>query len=588
VAKWLGRVLVEKGVVTQELLEKALKIQEDEPEDSRRRFDEILYKELGVNRHAILHEVASLYAIKEISVTAESLTSEQTRFIRGILDNISDELRTSMIRSKIIPLSIDRRNGTAVLTLIAADPTDPKLPAIAEQLDYRDYDIAYTPIEDVEEILSKILSSQHDFLGLLDEIEYQEESKELRDAIDETALDAEINRSALTALIEGILVEAVRQGAADIHVVPKPGNATSFEFRIDGKLIPWHIQKGVRPEAIAAVFKDKTRNVDRFEREIAQDGFIQRNVDGHLIRYRVSIVPIVGQEFDRKFESIVVRVLDDRSVIKDLNEIGLQTDAMRHFRKAITRPSGIVLITGPTGSGKSTTLVAALHAVITPEVNVLTVEEPVEYLIEGARQLKISDKMDFDQAMRAILRHAPDIVLVGEIRDLLTAEIAMKLANTGHLTFSTLHTNDASSAVARLYKMGIEPFLIAYSVNLVMAQRLVRKLCEKCRRPIDESKIDFALGLGFTEEEINETTIYEAVGCDRCRHGFRGRIAISEALYFTIPIRQLILSSGAIVNEEAIREQAISEGMMTLRASGRERVKEGITSMDEVASITVE
>ena len=291
-------------------------------------------------------------------------------------------------------------------------------------------------------------------------------------------------------LVEGALVEAVRQGASDIHIIAKEGNRTEFWFRLDGNLKLWHVQEKTMPEAVAAVVKDRSKNVDRFEREMSQDGFIQRLIDDTMIRFRVSIMPIVGVEFRHKFESIVIRVLDDRKVITDLNKLGLQGPAKDFFYKAIAKPQGIVILTGPTGCGKSTTLVAALHQVIDPTVNVLTVEDPVEYIIRGARQLKIGPKMNFDQAIRGILRHDPDIVLVGEMRDKTTAEIAIKLANTGHLTFSTLHTNDAPSAVSRLYKMGIEPFLIAYAINIIVAQRLIRTLCTACKRPIPKNELD--------------------------------------------------------------------------------------------------
>ena len=247
-------------------------------------------------------------------------------------------------------------------------------------------------------------------------------------------------------------------------------------------------------------------------------------------------------------------------------------------------------MTGPTGSGKSTTLVAALHHVIDPTVNVLTVEEPVEYIIKGARQLKIGPKMNFDLAIRGILRHDPDIVLVGEMRDKTTAEIAIKLANTGHLTFSTLHTNDAPSAVARLYKMGIEPFLIAYAINIIVAQRLIRTLCPACRRPVTKDEIDWEgyVKFGFTEEELKTSQLYEAAGCDKCSGGYKGRAAIHEALYFTRDIRKIIVSSGADVDEEAIRAQAVKDGMWTLRKSGIERIKAGQTTVEEIASATTD
>jgi type IV pilus assembly protein PilB len=270
-----------------------------------------------------------------------------------------------------------------------------------------------------------------------------------------------------------------------------------------------------------------------------------------------------------------------------LNVLGLQEQAKKDFVKAIEKPSGIVIITGPTGSGKSTTLVAALYYVIDPTKNVLTIEEPVEYLINGARQLKISKNMTFEQAIRGILRHDPDIVLVGEMRDLQTAEVAIKMANTGHLTFSTLHTNDAPSAVSRLYKMGIEPFLIANAVNLVMAQRLVRRLCS-CKE-IYQPEYETLRGIGFNDTEIENTTFYKAVGCEKCYNtGYKGRVAIMEALYFSKEIKRIILQSGGEIDEEYIKKTAIKNGMLTLRASGRERIKNGDTTVEEIMAITVD
>jgi len=385
-------------------------------------------------------------------------------------------------------------------------------------------------------------------------------------------------------------VEATRQGASDIHVIAKEGNRTEFWFRIDGSLKLWHVQEKTTPEAVAAVVKDRSKNVDRFEREMSQDGFIQRVIDDHHIRFRVSIMPIVGIELRHKFESIVIRVLDDRKVITDLNKLGLQGPAREAFYKAIARPQGIVILTGPTGSGKSTTLVAALHQVIDPSVNVLTVEDPVEYIIRGARQLRIGPKMNFDLAIRGILRHDPDIVLVGEMRDKASAEIAIKLANTGHLTFSTLHTNDAPSAVSRLYKMGIEPFLIAYAINIIVAQRLIRTLCEACKRPIPKEEVDVeaCVKFGFAEEDLENYTIYEAAGCDKCSGGYKGRAAIHEALFFSREVRSLIMRSGDDVDEEAVRAQAIKDGMWTLRRSGIERIKEGRSTIEEIASATTD
>jgi type IV pilus assembly protein PilB len=438
--------------------------------------------------------------------------------------------------------------------------------------------------------MEQVIPLENEFLKLLARAEVQLSPEDDEVIVDEEALESEISKSALVNLVEGALVEAVRQGASDIHVIAKEGKRTDFLFRVDGNLKIWHVQDNTMPEAIAAVIKDRSKNVDRFERDMSQDGFIQRVIDGHQIRFRVSIMPIVGIEFKHKFESIVIRVLDDRKVITDLNKLGLQGPAKDLFYKAISKPQGIVILTGPTGSGKSTTLIAALHQVIDPTVNVLTVEEPVEYIIRGARQLKISAKMDFDLAIRGILRHDPDIVLVGEMRDKTTAEIAIKLANTGHLTFSTLHTNDAPSAIARLYKMGVEPFLIAYAINIVVAQRLVRTLCSVCKRPmkLNDKDNQIFLKFGFTEDMIKAGAFYEPVGCDKCNGGYRGRTAIHEALYFTREIKQLILTSGNQVDENAIRNQAMKDGMWSLRRSGMERMLEGLTTLEEVVATTIE
>lgn len=223
-----------------------------------------------------------------------------------------------------------------------------------------------------------------------------------------------------------------------------------------------------------------------------------------------------------------------------------------------------------------------------PSLNILTVEDPVEYFIEGARQVKLNPKLDFEGALRAILRHDPDIVMVGEMRDKETAEIAIKLANTGHLTLSTLHTNDAPSAVSRLFKMGVEPFLIAYSVNVIVAQRLIRKLCPRCKGKVKEPDIPALMKLGMTEDEIRSTALYRPVGCIDCLKGYKGRIAIHETLYFTKEIRQMILEAGSTINEEAIRQVGIRNGMLTLRDRALDLLKQGVTSMDEVLSATTE
>jgi len=580
----IGDILVNRDIIEGEELEQALNILREEPESSNRRLGQILYQDLGADRHKVMREIASIYAFDEVYDGESTVEDRVIEDIKSNIEEMPTEIIDELVHQKAVPLKKEQN----MLTIAAADPSDPRLSNIISKLNFKQHEIVYCRYELVEKILTEVYEQKNEFLDLLEEIEYDEpDLEEDTDEIDEEEIDAEINQSMLNSLVEGFLVEGVRKGVSDIHIVPSGPASTDIRFRIDGKLELWHQQNNVKPEAISAVVKDKTRNVDRFERDASQDGFIQRVVDSHNIRYRVSIMPMVGEQFDRKFESIVIRILDDREVITDLDVLGLQQKAKEDFVKAIEKPSGIVIITGPTGSGKSTTLVAALYYVIDPTVNVLTVEEPVEYLIEGARQLKISDHMTFDNAMKGILRHDPDIVLVGEIRDLKTAEIAIKLANTGHLTFSTLHTNDAPSAISRLYKMGVETFLIANAVNLIMAQRLVRTLCNNCKEE-HEPHPETAKGSGFTEKEIEETTFYRAGGCDECTNGYAGRTAIMEALYFDKEVRTMILESGDDINEGAIKEYAMSQGMLSLRGSGRERIKKGMTTIEEIAAITIE
>jgi len=586
----IGFALLKKGIIDYETLEKSLKVKESEEGKNRRNLGQILVTDFNADHDAVFREVADLYAFREIYLADEKIDKARVEFVKKYVDSLPQNVRDMLIAAKMLPLKFDEKQVDK-LVIVAADPTDRRIPLIARNFGAKKYEVAFCRLKELQSLLEQVIPPENEFLKLLENSQVGIQVREDEEAVvDEEALEAEISKSALVNLVEGSLVEAVRQGASDVHVIAKEGNRTEFWFRVDGSLKLWHVQERTMPEAIAAVVKDRSKGVDRFEREMSQDGFIQRLIDDTMIRFRVSIMPIVGVEFRHKYESIVIRVLDDRKVITDLEKLGLIGPARDGFYKAISKPQGIVILTGPTGCGKSTTLVAALHQVIDPTVNVLTVEDPVEYIIRGARQLKIGPKMNFDLAIRGILRHDPDIVLVGEMRDKATAEIAIKLANTGHLTFSTLHTNDAPSAISRLYKMGIEPFLIAYAINIVVAQRLVRTLCNSCKRLVPRNEIDTELYLkfGFAEEDFANHSIYEAAGCDKCSGGYKGRAAIHEALYFTKEIRSLIVKSGEEVDEESLRVQAIKDGMWTLRRAGIERIKMGQTTLEEIAAATTE
>ena len=583
----IGYLLYRKGIIDSDILEKALLAKTNDTHKIKRNLAQILVQDFNFDHDRIFREVAILYAFRELETKPEEIPEERIESIKNMIELADESIKEMMLKHYVIPFMYDERIKDKLI-LASIDPTDRHMPRIAFGLNAKKYEVIFIKKSDYEKLIKIILPPENEYLRAMedDDALFQvDESDE--NIVDEDELDSEINKSALINLIEGALIEAVRKGASDVHFIPCAGKRTEIHMRVDGALQLWHVQENTLPEAVVAVVKDRGKGMDRFEREMGQDGFIQRQIDNHIIRFRVSVLPVVGTEIKNKFESVVIRILDDRNVIRDLEKLGLTGYAKDAFIKAINQPQGMVILTGPTGSGKSTTLVAALYRVITPEVNVLTVEDPVEYVIEGARQLKIGHKMNFELAIRSILRHDPDIVLVGEMRDKETAETAIKLANTGHLTFSTLHTNDAPSAVARLYKMGIEPFLIAYAINLIVAQRLIRTLCIKCKTKLNNFDESLMNAAGLDIAEWKNYTIYKPVGCDECGgSGYKGRMAIHEALYFTKDIRHLIVKSGIEVDEEKIRVQAKKDGSYNLRDSGLAKVKLGLTSIEEVLAST--
>ena len=590
----LGYLLLKKGVIESNTLVKAVLTKKNEAATSngngkpRRNLAQILVQDFNCNHDIIFKEVANLYAFQTLEFEFEEDDIPKIDKIKKIVDSFDDDLKKQMLSHKVIPLRYDDNIKDKII-LAAVDPTVKEIPKIAYNLNAKSYEVVYIPISQYEKLIEILIPPENEYLKNISEEVYDYKDVKEEGSIDEGLLEVEINKSALINLFEGALVEGVRRGASDIHIIPIGNMVTTISFRLDGRFNLWHKQENTLPEAVIAVVKDRSRGLDRFERETGQDGFIQREIDGHVIRFRVSILPIAGSEIKNKFESVVVRILDDRKVITDLDELGLVGYARTSFEKSISRPQGMVILTGPTGCGKSTTIIAALHHVMDPSLNVLTVEDPIEYVIKGARQIKLSHKMNFDQAIRSILRHDPDIVLVGEVRDRETADIAIKLANTGHLTFTTLHTNDAPSVISRLYKMGIEPFLLAYAINVIVAQRLVRKLCNKCKTKVENLDDSFFRNLKLNPDDWKNINIYHPKGCEKCGYtGFSGRLAIHETLYFTSEISQIVFDAGDKIDEESIRKAAKRDGMLTLRESGFERVKMGLTSFEEVISNTTE
>lgn len=583
-------MLLRRDVVSIEQVEGARKRREEEDADMA--LWRVLARGEDVDEEAVYERAARIYAFSVADL--EASTREVAR-LQSLVEEFTEEQQEQLLDLGVVPhrVETDGSGRKKKVSLVTHDPMRPEVHRVVRSLGLAQFELQYAPRSAVNELVSETFPRDNEYLDRIEEeqaYDLGQSFEEDEDLIDEEKLEEEINRSTLINLFEATLVEAVREGASDIHIFPNANKEVEIHFRMDGRLNHWHTEDRVHPEALLSVIKDNSMNVDRFESDAAQDGFIQRDVDGTRIRYRVSIMPIASSNQDIDSESVVIRVLDDRKVITDLDKLGLGPRALDRFEHAINQPNGMVILTGPTGSGKSTTLVAALHRVIGPEENVLTVEDPVEYIIEGARQIKLGDKLQLKDALRSILRHDPDTVMVGEMRDKETAELAIKLANTGHLTFSTLHTNDAPSAVSRLYKMGIEPFLLAYAINLVVAQRLIRTLCPRCKQE-DPDPDPVLLGqLGFSDEEIETGTFYtpnDHSNCNQCGGtGYNGRRAIAEALYLTQPIRHMIVEADGVVDEGAIREHAQQEDdMRSLQASAREVVLSGQTSVDEMMRV---
>ena len=582
-----GDILVEKEIITPDQLLGALEILSREPHEKRRKLPQVLVEDLHADRDRIYEEIADYYAFRKVRINEEGLNDEVLAFVRKHLNGLPEAVRAMALEFRVLPYMMDPDRPERLL-VVTPDPTRKEVYAIARSFPFQKFEISYVKLSQWEDLWQRVNITRSGYADL--ESDTRDESVEVEEDTDmyEQELEEEINRSGLVDLVENVFIDAVRVGASDIHVIPRGEKRTEFYFRIDGKLTLWYANTESRAEAVSAVVKDRAMNLDRFERSAAQDGFAQFLIDRKTIRFRVSVIPTVGKELKSKYESIVIRVLQEPSFSTRLEDIGFDPYSLNAFRKAISKPYGMIVVTGPTGSGKSTTLFSALRTIIDPSVNVITVEDPVEFFIEGARQVKLNPKLDFEGALRAILRHDPDIVMVGEIRDKTTADLAIKLANTGHLTLSTLHTNDAASGVSRLYKMGVEPFLIAYSINIIMAQRLVRKLCDRCKVPVEQPDVEALIRLGMKEEDLKDATIYRPVGCISCIRGYKGRTAIYEALPFTKTIRKFILQSGDVVDDEAIRQEATRRGMQSLRSSGLQLVKKGITTLEEIAAVTIE
>jgi type IV pilus assembly protein PilB len=413
-------------------------------------------------------------------------------------------------------------------------------------------------------------------------VEEEVEVFEENDEIDLSSLTRMSEDAPVVRLVNVLLVDALRRGASDIHVEPYE-KELRIRFRIDGVLYDvMHPPLKMR-DALISRIKIMSK-LDISEKRLPQDGRIKVRVKvdsrSRELDFRVSTLPTLFGE------KVVLRLLDKEKLMLDMTNLGFEPESLVKFQRNISKPYGMVLVTGPTGSGKTNTLYSALQSLNTIDTNIMTAEDPVEFNLPGINQVQMKEQigLNFAAALRSFLRQDPNIILVGEIRDFETAEIAIKAALTGHLVLSTLHTNDAPSTISRLMNMGIEPFLVATSVNLIQAQRLIRRICKDCKKEHPTPR-EALMEIGFTAEEAEKTKTYKGRGCPSCNDtGYKGRIGLYEVMEVTDEIRELILIGASALE---LRKKSIEDGMITLRESGLQKVRNGVTTIEEVLRETV-
>jgi type IV pilus assembly protein PilB len=422
--------------------------------------------------------------------------------------------------------------------------------------------------EDVHQLVQR--------LNTLDDVVVEEHEEEEDRSAEVFNLRESGEDAPVVKLVSSLLAQGVEQGASDIHFEPVEGEIV-VRYRVDGVLaeatrIPRKLTSGVISRI--KIMSD----LDISERRVPQDGRVALTIDGRPIDLRVATLPLVGGE------SAVLRVLDKEGAVVDLDKLGFLPQERHHFESAFRKPHGAVLVTGPTGSGKTTSLYGALRILHTPDKNIITIEDPVEYEMAGIKQMQVNTRagLGFANGLRSMMRADPDIIMVGEIRDKETAQIAVEAALTGHLVLSTLHTNDAPGAVARLIEMGVEPFLVASAVDCVVAQRLARRLCEHCKRPVNVSgEVLRTHGYPVAEDVV---PCFEPAGCPRCGHsGYKGRVGLYEVMPVTEEIRALAVERASA---DAIAQAAVRGGMRRLREEGTEKVRAGLTSFAELARVS--
>src|SRR5271165_1984578 len=546
-ARMIGEVVVDLGFATSEAVEEAVAAAR-----AQGRPTGVMLVERGILRHdQLARVVAERFGLDFVDLSVYDLDM-------GAVNLISSETAK---RYQAVPVGFTEDGA---LLLAMANPTNVLTIDDVGMMTGRRIRPAAASVEDLNLLLTRLVQMDESIEDLVDEESEEDEGSVL---VDEADSDAPIIK-----LVHSIVAQAIQQGASDIHVNPEEGD-TRVLFRVDGVLAPAATVKRRMAQGVVSRIKIMA-DLDISEKRMPQDGRFALTVDGRRVDIRVVTLPLVNGE------GVVMRILDKGVVVDGLETLGMQEAEQKRFNAAIHRPSGAVLVTGPTGSGKSTTLYAALHALNDGERSILTIEDPVEQRIGGIKQMQIAPKagVTFDVGLRSMLRADPDVIMVGEIRDRETAHIAVEAALTGHLVLSTLHTRDAPSALGRLIDMGIEPFLVSSAVDCIVAQRLVRMLCRHCKRPQVVSAAVLA------EHGLAGAEPFEAVGCSRCGgSGYRGRLGIYEVMRVSERVRSLILERSSVDDMVAV---AVEEGMLRLRDDGLAKVRAGVTSIAEVERMT--
>ncbi len=565
--KKLGELLVGLGFLTKEQLDIVL----EEQKKTGKKLGEILLEHKLVDEEILFAVLAKQFKIPYISLSEYG----------DISPNVISLLPEKLVKTyQVIPIDFD--SSTNTITVAMFDPLD--LIAIDNLKLATNCEIKVV-VARKNEILEAI-NKYYEKKETIEEIEKQaekefdiSETKIIEEQQDVTELELQVDAAPIVKAVNYIIEQALNMSASDILIEPQE-KQVRIRYRIDGI---FHDQKPLPKKLLPSIVAriKIMGKMDITERRKPQDGRIRVNYSNRQINLRVSTIPTSYGE------KVAIRILDSQALILPLSELGFEEEQLKLFEKAIKQPYGMILVCGPTGSGKTTTLYSALNALNNPDVNIMTVEDPVEAVIYGINQVNVNEKagLTFASALRAFLRQDPDIIMVGEIRDRETIEIAINAALTGHLVFATLHTNDAASAVTRLINMGVEPFLIASTLSIVISQKLLRKVCKYCRQQY-KLPLKQLVPLGITPEMVKdaqEIIVYKGIGCEKCQGGYKGRVGIFEVLDCNDKIKELILKKATHFE---IKQTARKNGMITLREAALKKLLLGITTVEEILKNT--